>query len=700
MGKQHRNISITAILIILMVTSIIFCSSITGSAALMISGKEQIKDAREQMDYTVHGMELTMDDWISTLEGYAQSLADRADILETLAIKSNAIRSRVLEELVTENAENLEIDILAIVDYNGTLIKGGNYGFEDTGDIAEECVVRKALQGDYASGFEKIGTISYAMLASAPFYLDGRISGCVIAGYDLESEEFPSIMHNSYNVECTIFSGDTRISTTLRDKDGNSMAGTKLSNQTIVNQVLNEGETYKGLNTINKKQYFSTYEPIFNSNDEVSGMIFVAKDLDTINRVRTETSKILTPVMATIMALMIVFSLLFTRWLMKRIKGVTDNLKEMATGEADLTKRIKSKRKDEVGDLIDNFNAFCQKMQTIVKEVKESKDGLGVTGEKMAAGTQNTTTAIAQIIANIEGIHAQINTQSESVTSTSGAVTEIASNIESLERMIENQVAGVTQASAAVTEMIGNIQSVNQSMEKMASSFTALENNAHLGIKTQEDVDVKIKQIEGQSQMLQEANTAISAIAEQTNLLAMNAAIEAAHAGEAGKGFAVVADEIRKLSETSTEQSLTIGEQLENIQSAIAEVVKASNSSSASFEAVSKQIVETDQLVIQVRAAMEEQNTGSQQISEALHTMNDSTMEVRNSAHEMTAGNQEILKSIKELQDATISMKTNMDEMSIGAKVINETGAELAGIANMVHESIDKISAEIDLFTV
>ena len=144
----------------------------------------------------------------------------------------------------------------------------------------------------------------------------------------------------------------------------------------------------------------------------------------------------------------------------------------------------------------------------------------------------------------------------------------------------------------------------------MAASFDDLSANAQTGFSKQQDVNDRIKQIENQSEMLHEANLAISSIAEQTNLLAMNAAIEAAHAGEAGKGFSVVADEIRKLSETSSAQSKTIGEQLNSIQESITEVVSASTEASDAFSAVSNKIKETDQIVMQIKAAMEEQNSG------------------------------------------------------------------------------------------
>jgi methyl-accepting chemotaxis protein len=385
---------------------------------------------------------------------------------------------------------------------------------------------------------------------------------------------------------------------------------------------------------------------------------------------------------------------------LKPLAIVEGAISGIASGDADLTKRIEINSNNEIGYVVKGFNSFASKLQNIIGDVKTSKDELMVAGENLSGATQDTSSSITEIIANIESMKSQIDSQNQSVNQTAGAVNEIASNIESLERMIESQSSGVTQASAAVEQMIGNISSVNGSMEKMAHSFNELRSNSQAGISKQKAVNDRITEIESQSQMLQEANVAIAAIASQTNLLAMNAAIEAAHAGEAGKGFAVVADEIRKLSETSTAQSKTIGDQLSNIKDSINLVVSASGESAIAFEAVSRKLEETDALVMQIKAAMEEQNEGSHQITEALHSMNDSTVEVRNASNEMSEGNKMILKEVQQLQNAAMAMSQSMEEMSIGARKINETGAALSEVSSQINGSIGKIGEQVDKFKV
>ncbi len=472
----------------------------------------------------------------------------------------------------------------------------------------------------------------------------------------------------------------------------------KTSDQELIEQINRIKTEQNGIikYKLEGEQYVLAFEKVPETNWVAINKIPYSDFQADINKMRNAV--IVYIAFITILAVIIV-SIAISRSI-KPLKDVKDAISEIATGNADLTRRISLHSNDEIGSVVKGFNQFEEKLQNIIADIKESKEKLASVGNNMKENASSTTESIASLFSNIEDMQVQIVTQGDSVNLTASSVTEISANIQSLERMIETQATGVTQASAAVEQMMGNISSVNKSIDIMADSFEQLLDNTDTGVEKQEIVSQKIKDIESQSEALQGANTVIATIASQTNLLAMNAAIEAAHAGDAGRGFSVVADEIKKLSESSSQESNKINEQLNEIMNSITEVVQASVESMDAFKKVSELINSTNEMVLQIKNAMDEQNSGSKQIFDALYTMNNNTSEVRSASREMSIGNQSVLDEIKNLQEATNSMKNSMSLITEGADRINRTGNELDEITPKLMNTIDHISAQIDQFKV
>lgn len=88
---------------------------------------------------------------------------------------------------------------------------------------------------------------------------------------------------NDTGADVTIFIGNERCLTTLVDEDGDRLVGSRVSKQ-VEEVVFGEGEEYFSESVdVMGEEYFGYYVPIRNDADEVVGISFAGKSVDTVN---------------------------------------------------------------------------------------------------------------------------------------------------------------------------------------------------------------------------------------------------------------------------------------------------------------------------------------------------------------------------------------------------------------------------------
>lgn len=679
-------------LILIIAGFIMLTSLLVSGVAIGVFKYEVEQITTDGLLSTVSGIDRTLYDWKSCIDGYVAIYARDKEL-------TNAVQNdhELLGKLMEDRLSDTDTDFYAITDANGNTVWTHEL---QSANVASSKAVKQALSGHRAWAYEEFSDVPYAMVAAAPLTDGNRVVGTIILGYSLANNLLVDQVKGSYGTECTVFRNDLRVDTSLTDQYGNKIVNTKLTNRAIADQVLQRGERYIGRNEIDGKEYVSACIPLVNDDKDITGMLFVAKSLDTITTVINVAVRFIVPFAIGLAIVLSLIGFMFARWIIKRIKAVTVSLKEMATGEADLTKRCKLFIRDEIGFLIIQFDAFCDKLQKIVSEIKGTEGDLLSYGDRLGTMVQENSTFVEQMIGNIRSVETEIGNQNMLIKDSSESVGEISNSVQQLRYLLETQNTGMQNASSAVTQMIGNIGSISHSIEIMAGEFHVLQGDVHNGILRLHEVNEQIQRIEEQSKMLNQANAVISSIAEQTSLLAMNAAIEAAHAGEAGKGFAVVADEIRKLSENSSTQSKNIGEQLMSILDSISNVVEASNSFNKIFTNVSGKISSTGDLVNQIKLSMDEQAEGSKQISEALGSMNDAASKVKDASDDVDNARGKIIDDVDKLSESSEAVRTSLKSIESGVKVIEEGDDSLMNIATSISCSIYRITSQIDQFKI
>ncbi len=224
---------------------------------------------------------------------------------------------------------------------------------------------------------------------------------------------------------------------------------------------------------------------------------------------------------------------------------VIESLRDIASGEGDLSQRLQQPNDREMGQLSQNFNSFVDKIDHLIGSLKGSSAQLIPISHALSESNQDGLQHIEQQQRFSADVVSSMDNMAQSTDEVFHEIGEICQAVES-----GNQAVSCGQREINIT----------------ADSILELSEEMNEAIKT-------INQLKSDSDTVGEIIDVINAIAEQTNLLALNAAIEAARAGEAGRGFAVVADEVRELANKTRFSTQRVEEMIDHIQASTNAVV-------------------------------------------------------------------------------------------------------------------------------
>lgn len=473
-----------------------------------------------------------------------------------------------------------------------------------------------------------------------------------------ENYELIDKLKQERDVELSIFYGDTRVLTTLKDSSGKREINKKMSKE--IYDIIQRGESYftDDLELFGVP-YSGCYVPLYQPNsDKIVGSIFCGRSQAEVNAAAHSTIVSMALSMMGVFIVAIVIGMFVITRIAKHLDGAVDYLGTLSKGALNLTvKKDLVVRKDEVGDIARAIQRLVESMRDIITNITTSSQALQGFSEKFSASFDRIA---------------------ESINNVNIAVDEIAngSSSQAAETMSASQK--VTQMGTALDETTANVETLGSSSVKMREyNKTAAKNLDELSAISETTkssvllVQNQTNQTNDSAQEIREATELITDIANQTNLLSLNASIEAARAGENGRGFAVVADEIRNLSEQSRESA-------ERIVEIVNTLIANSNTSVTTMNEVAENI--------------RTQNNKIEETGEMFRSLNEEIAEVTEAIEKIRKQTEALDVQKKEVLDIVDGLAAIAEQNAAGTEETSASMAEFHEIIDSCHETTEELT--------
>jgi len=371
--------------------------------------------------------------------------------------------------------------------------------------------------------------------------------------------------------------------------------------------------------------------------------------------VKASTMKILSIVLGIMVLSVVVSYFVVAKGIVAPLRNMIHMLKDIASGEGDLTKRIVDTSGDETQELAEGFNRFTENIQAMISKIKDN------TGDLTGASSE-----LAGISDKLNSAAEETSGRADSVTSASE---KMSLNMDSMSAAMEQAASNINMVSAASEEMSSTISEIAHNAEKARNITTEAVGQAEHASTQVEDLGSAAKEI------FTVVET-ITDISSQVNLLALNATIEAARAGEAGKGFAVVANEIKELANQTASASSQIKERVAGIQ-------HSTEGTTAEIVSITKVVGDINEIVSSIAAAVEEQSATTNEIAQNISKASLGISEVNENIAEGTV-------MAKGVSDDVAEVTTAASHIVDASRQVKEKAAGLSGLSEVLARMMSK----------
>lgn len=368
-------------------------------------------------------------------------------------------------------------------------------------------------------------------------------------------------------------------------------------------------------------------------------------------------------------SLSIILGFILLKSILGPLNKINSQLQNIASGEGDLTQRVKVNGKNEFAHLANSFNAFVGSLQMMIGSVGQTSKNVALASDELASSMEQSTVAVEQVAGAVQTIAENGNKQD---TLTQNSLIEVNNSLENIKH-VANTASEVATESLLIKEKAKDGELALAEMQTQMEAIHASVDLAGDGLKSLVLSTNEINQV----------LASIKDISNQTNLLALNASIEAARAGEHGKGFAIVAEEVRKLSEMT-------GTSVGHIHTLISSIHNHSNTTEKNMSLVKENVDAGTKLSDTTNEHIKEILDRVESIVDHIKKMAETTQEITAEVQEVQESVGEIAHTSRETLEKTESVAAATEEQTASFQEISSSSIALSKMSEELQQLVSR----------